>query len=199
MKLTWGIINELIGKKTRQLPKENMKLNDTIINPEDTARTFNSFFVNLGPNLASKLDKPNEDFNEFLPEPTNSTLFLNPTNPTEIINIAKDLNTSKSQGHDRISTSLLKQIIHSIASPLTHIFNLSISTGKCPNSLKIAKVNPIFKKDDPHEISNYRPISILPSISKILEKIIYDRLYKFLITWELLNPNQYGFRKKSLD
>ena len=59
MKLTWGSINELIGKKTRQLPKENMKLNDTIINPEDAARTFNSFFVNLGPNLASKLDKPN--------------------------------------------------------------------------------------------------------------------------------------------
>ena len=199
MKLTWGIINELIGKKKNAaiIPKENMKLNDTIINPEDTARTFNSFFVNFGPNLASKLDKPNEDFNEFLPEPTNSTLFLNPTNPTEIINIAKELNTSKSQGHDRISASLLKQIIHSIASPLTHIFNLSISTDKCPNSLKIAKVNPILKKDDPHEISNYRPISILPSISKILEKIIYDRLYTFLITWELLNPNQYGFRKKN--
>ena len=78
---------------------------------------------------------------------------------------------------------------------MCHIFNLSISTGICPDFLKIAKVNPVFKKDNPHEITNYRPISILPSISKILEKIIYNRLYKFLDTFHFLNLNQYGFRK----
>ena len=93
-----------------------------------------------------------------------------------------------------MSTSLLKQIIHVIATPLSHIFNLSISTGKCPDSFEIAKVNPVFKKVDPHEITNYRPIDILPSVSKSLEKIIYDRLYKFLITCDFLIPNQDGFR-----
>ena len=56
-------------------------------------------------------------------------------------------------------------------------------------------MTPIYKKDDPHEISNYRPISILSSISKIIEKIVYNRLYEFLNKNQLLNPNQYGLGK----
>jgi len=170
-------------------------VNDDLIHIENLANTYNSHFVNLGPNLANKFEKQNVNFTKFLPKQHSSSLFFNPTNPNEIINITKDLKSSKSQGHDRISTSLLKQIIHSIVSPLNHIFNLSIATGIVPKSLKIAKVNPIFKKGDPHEISNYRPISILPSISKILEKIIYKRLYTFLDIYALLNLNQFGFRK----
>ena len=195
MKTTWEIINDLIGKKPKILPKDNFTVHDVAINSEDVADTFNSFFVNIGPSLADKLDRPNENFVKFLPIPINSSLFLNPTNVQELIEITKNLKSSKSQGYDRISTFLLKQIIHYIASPLCHIFNLSISTGICPDFLKIAKVNPVFKKDNPHEITNYRPISILPSISKILEKIIYNRLYKFLDTFHFLNLNQYGFRK----
>ena len=185
----------MIGKKTKKIPNDNFTTDNTGIRSEDVADTFNSYFVNIGPNLANKLNTPNEDFATYLPEPSNSSLFFNPTDPSEITEITKNLKSSKSQGHDKISAFLLKEIIHFIASPLTHIFNLSINTGKCPESLKIAKVNPIFKKDNPHEISNYRPISILPSISKILEKIIYNRLYTFLDTFHLLNLNQYGFRK----
>ena len=64
-----------------------------------------------------------------------------------------------------------------------------------PNSLKLAKVIPVYKKDDSFLISNYRPISLLPSISKVLEKLVYKRLFKFLINNNLLNPNQFGFRK----
>ena len=195
MKSTWGIINDLIGKKRKKPLTDNFTMDNVNIKSEDIAHSFNSFFVNIGPNLANKLSKPNESFSKFLPEPANSSVFFNPTSPNEIIELTKNLKSSKSQGHDRISNFLLKQIIHFIASPLTHIFNLSINTGTCPESLKIAKVNPVFKKDNPHEISNYRPISILPSISKVLEKIIYKRLYKFLDTFNFLNSNQYGFRK----
>ena len=104
------------------------------------------------------------------------------------------MNTTKSSGYDGISVYLLKKIIFYIATPLTYIFNLSLSIGKCPNSLKLAKVIPIFKKDDSTLISNYRPISLLPSISKILEKIVYKRLYRFLQNYNLLIPNQFGFR-----
>ena len=106
------------------------------------------------------------------------------------------LKTSRSSGHDGISVFLLKRIIINIATPLSYIFNLSISTGKCPSSFKTAKVIPVFKKDDPSLLTNYRPISILPSMSKILEKIIYKRLYIFLQVNDILIPNQYGFRKK---
>ena len=89
----------------------------------------------------------------------------------------------------------MKQIIYYIVTPLNHIFNTSLLTGKCPNSLKLAKVVPIYKKDDSSLISNYRPISLLSSISKILEKIIYKRLDNFLKCNNLLIPHQFGFRK----
>ena len=109
--------------------------------------------------------------------------------------IVQTLKSSASTGYDGISVNLLKKIIHFIVSPLTHIFNLSIASGIFPNSLKIAKVIPIYKKDDSSTVSNYRPISILPAISKILEKIIHQRLYDFLNCNNLLIPNQFGFRK----
>ena len=146
MKATWEVINDLIGKKkkTKKLPNDDFTMDDTVIKSEDVADTFNFFFVNIGPTLANKLHKPNENFTTFLPEPTNSSLFFNPTDPHEITEITKNLKSSKSQGHDRISASLLKPIICYIASHLTHIFNLSISTGKCPESLKVAKVNPVL-------------------------------------------------------
>ena len=84
MKATWGIINDLIERKKHKLPSEMFTLNRTIIKPEDTVDTFNSYFVNLGPNLANKFDRPNVHFTKFLPEPTSSSLFFYPTNPTEI-------------------------------------------------------------------------------------------------------------------
>ena len=76
MKATWGIINDLIGKKTKQLPKENFTFNHTLINSEDTSNTFNSYFVNLGPNLANKFDGQGANFTKFLPKFLPSSLFF---------------------------------------------------------------------------------------------------------------------------
>ena len=121
---------------------------------------------------------------------------LIPTNQHEILKIVKALKSKKSTGYDGISTKLLKQIIRNIVIPLEHIFNLSLSAGCCPDLLKLAKVIPIYKKDDPNKVTNYRPISLLPCISKILEKIIYKRLDSFLSLNKILIPAQFGFRKK---
>ena len=166
-----------MGTRADPPPNDNITLNGSKVDPSFQAKSFNSFFTNIGPELASKINSPNAHFTDYLPEPNPESLFLNPTDPTEIINITRSLNTSKSHGHDRISMSLLKEIIHPLANPLSNIFNKSLSQGIFPDLFKIAKVNPIFKKDNPHEISNYRPISLLPSISKILEKIVYNRLF----------------------
>ena len=76
-----------------------------------------------------------------------------------------------------------------------HIFNLSLTTGTFPEAFKIAKVVPIYKKDDSFQVSNYRPVSILSSLSKVLERLVYNRLYCFLTENGLLNQDQYGFRK----
>ena len=107
----------------------------------------------------------------------------------------KNFKNGKSSGYDDISPSIVKSAIVFITKPLAYIFNLSISTGIFPDALKVAKVVPVFKKDDPHVFSNYRPISLLPCFSKILERLIYNRLDHFLTRFNILHDNQYGFRK----
>ena len=97
---------------------------------------------------------------------------------------------------DNISSKLLKTIVNEIAPILSHIFNRSLATGTAPSLLKIAKITPHFQIGDNRIFSNYRPISILPSISKILEKIMYVRIYYFITTNNILSPHQFGFRAK---
>ena len=110
--------------------------------------------------------------------------------------IINNLKPKNSSGHDNISLILLKASINSIAKPLTCIINQSLKTGRFPSKLKVAKIIPIFKKDDEHDFNNYRPISLLPSISKVFEKTIYTQLFQYLTVNSLLHANQYGFRAK---
>ena len=90
---------------------------------------------------------------------------------------------------------VVQQVIPQIATQLAHIFNISFTTGIVPNKLKIAKVIPIYKNENPELFPNYRPISILPSISKILERLMYNRLYNFLAEHNIISKKQYGFRE----
>ena len=192
----WNIVKDIFGKKKHV--NTNITVNGReVTNPNESANLFNDYFVNIGPTLASKIDAGNDHFTQYLTEPHQDSLFFNPTTYHEIVSIVNSLKSSKSSGYDGLSVHFLKQVIHFIAPPLVHIFNLSLSFGRCPNSLKLAKVIPIYKKDDHSQIKNYRPISLLPSISKILEKIVYKRLFAFLTKHNILIPNQFGFRKKS--
>ena len=108
------------------------------------------------------------------------SIFLQPTDENEIRKIAFDLPSKASCGHDRVSNVLLKEIITHIAEPLCLIFNQSILTGEFPDDMKLAEVVPLYKSKEHYNESNYRPISLLTTISKILEKIVYKRVYKFL-------------------
>ena len=120
-------------------------------------------------------------FSRFLPCPLINTIFLNNTNQSEIINIVQTFKPKTSTGHDGLSMKLLKQIMYYIASPLEYIFNLSLQNGKCLNMLQIAKViYQYIRKTTKTQINNYRPLSVLPTISKILEKVVYKRLISFL-------------------
>ena len=83
-----------------------------------------------------------------------------------------------------------------ISIPLTIIFNLSITAGVVPNELKIAKVIPIYKKENPEVFSNYRPVSVLPCFSKILERLVFNRCIHYIDKYEILNDKQFGFRSK---
>ena len=104
------------------------------------------------------------------------------------------LETKTRSGNDNISSKLLKILNHSVSTAISIVINKSLSTGTVPNTLKIAKVIPIYKAKDKTDMGNYRPISLLPSISKVLEKIVHSRLYKFLTNNKILSENQFGFR-----
>ena len=110
--------------------------------------------------------------------------------------IISDLSTKDSYGHDAISTKLLKYISNEICKPLTLVVNQCLQTGIFPDNMKLAKVIPIYKKSDSSNMSNYRPISILPSISKIIEIIVFNQLNTYFHKHKLLNTNQYGFQSK---
>jgi len=104
------------------------------------------------------------------------------------------LKNKNSLGVDNISTKLLKQIINPIANQLAQIINQSFATGAVPNKLKIARVIPIFKNGDKSLLVNYRPISILPAISKVFEKAVLTRLKSYLEHNSILDRSQHGFR-----
>ena len=102
---------------------------------------------------------------------------------------------NKSPGYDNISSKIIKLTAKNISEPLTHIFNTTFLTGIIPDKLKIALVTPIFKTNENNKFKNYRPISVLSCFSKLLEKLMYKRLIKFIEKNKILSKHQYGFRQ----
>jgi hypothetical protein len=123
-------------------------------------------------------------------------LELKHTTTHEINNIIQSLSTKDSRGYDEISSRILKISATFIISPLTFIFNRILTTGVFPERLKFSEVTPLFKKGSKTDLSNYRPISLLPVFLKLIEKIIYKRLYSYLMEHNLLVDEQFGFREQ---
>ena len=167
----------------------------TYTNSLKIANKFNVFFVNVGPSLAKTFSPNTNNHKQYLTGSYNSIIFLSPISPSEIITTINLLKNSKSEGIDGISISVIKSCADILALPLYYIFNASISHGIFPDSLKVAKIIPIFKNDDCSNFSNYRPISILSCFSKILEKLVYKRFLAYLEKYDILNYHQYGFQK----
>ena len=196
IKNTWKVMKEIIGKTkvcNDNFPKRLVIDKTEITNKKSIAETFNEYFVNVGPSLASVIPKSNVHFTSNLP--ATYTIFEE-TNLTE--QEFKDAYTSlkgnRSPGFDDINVNVVKCVYDEIKQPLMHVFNQSLKYGVFPEKMKIARVTPIFKTGEKYSISNYRPISVLPCFSKILEKIMYNRLYSYLTENNLLYEKQFGFR-----
>ena len=175
-------------------PKKVLLGKETITNSKLIAENFNNFFTEIGPKLASEIEKPAKTFDVYLKKVD----VLQPEYPLSI-NELKDaffsLQTNKSPGHDEISFDVIKSCFGSLSKPLLHIFRLSLEEGIFPDDLKTAKVTPIFKAGDENDFGNYRPISVLSCFSKILEKIMYKRLFNHLSEHNLLYHKQFGFQQ----
>ena len=198
MKQTWNTINNILGRGKKQSAHNKFKddIGNVFINPEDISNQFNDFFVNVGPKLASNIQSTGKSYFEYLKNPINSSMYMKPIVEMDITRIIEKFNPNKSAGDDNIGNFIIKRVAKEIVKPLTQIFNLSISTGSVPEKLKIAKVIPIYKKQDAEIFSNYRPVSLLPCFSKILERLVFDQCINYINTYEILNDKQFGFRSK---
>ena len=123
------------------------------------------------------------------------SIYFEPTNDEEIVNIIKDLNPNKAPGYDDIPTKLIKAAAHSLSRFLFSISNSCLESGHYPDGLKIARVTPLQKGSCKSEMKNYRPISILSVFNKIFETIIKHRLLNFWKKCNVFVPTQFGFRE----
>ena len=122
-------------------------------------------------------------------------MFIEPVTEYELQIEINNLNENKSAGHDEVIAKMIKKISESIIKPLTYIYNLLFQTGKIPNFLKLAIVSPIYKANENNLFENYRPISVLTCFSKLLEKLMYKRLYNYVEKHQILSEHQFGFRR----
>ena len=197
VKKTWSLINELRGKKKTVVTERR-----------EIANGFNLFFSSIARKLNSKvqLSRPvtkvtgenllvDEKFTKYYKckNRVMNSIYLSPCDEEEIIAIIRELENGKASD---ISINLLKKIGRQLSPHLTRFFNWFLENGVFPQILKIGSITPIFKKGDSRFFDNYRPVSTLPIFGKILEKVIYSRLYSFFSYSNIIYDQQFGFRKK---
>ena len=182
-------IRSLALVRVRSLSRALHNINDPLV----IAEAFNHYFVNVGPSLANAIPATDTDPLSFTATSENS-FFAAPTCADEVRSIALSLRNSAA-GPDGINTALLKENLAFFIDPLVHAFNLSLQQGTFPCELKAAKVIPLFKSGNQRLVQNYRPISLLPSLSIILERLMGNRLTAFLESSNAFYKLQFGFRR----
>ena len=192
----WEIVNELMNKKKTKstlpdgLHDENGQL---ISNPQKIANKLNSHFVQKRMELASELPKTETSiYSNMGPRCVNEISFSG-FQQNDVRDCFNELNVKKA--FVKISPKILKWLTNPLVPILTKVFNRYMEIGKYPNLLKVGKVTPLFKGGVKTNHENYRPISVLPQINRIFEKLIHKILVRFLTNNNILTQNQFGFRK----
>jgi len=199
-KKTWEILRKAINnKKKKENSIQNLIIEGKLINdPKLMADKFNTFFANIATDIVNSIH-PSDSNLDFSPPPEQNSTFNfadNPLTRSEILDSISLLKNKDTKDDNGISSSLIKHLSFSLVDPLFHIFSKSLSTGYVPKQFKISKIVPIFKSGCKESMDNYRPIALLDTFSKILEKIVCSRLSIYLENNNLINPHQYGFRKE---
>ena len=158
---------------------------------------MNSFFCSIGKDLASDIEGGYDPlfFGDYFLHGDAAKFALKSIHAEQIREAVGKLKASKSFGHDGFSSYFLKLVIPVIEDSLVYIFNTSLETSQFPDPWTIARVSPIFKDGEKTEKSNYRPISVLPVVSRLFEKLVFSQLYQYLNTNCFINSNQSGFRE----
>ena len=162
----------------------------TITNSGEIATAFNEYFVNIGRKVSSQIHQ----HSHYLVNEANKCIQFETVNKSNINDAINRLKNKSSYGHDEISNKIIKHAKYVLIRPLMLIINQMLQTGEFPNDLKISRVKPLFKSGEASSFSNYRPISLLPSFSKIFEYVIFKQLYSYLDDNRLFSLEQYVFR-----
>ena len=193
---TWQLVNELSSRQHMKKGIADIEIGDIkITSASEMAEAFNWHFANIGHDLAR--DIPSAD-TDTVPESylisTNATFSFKRCSPNEVLKLLEKLDTKKWTGLDNLPSRMLKIAAGVLAPSLAFLFNQSISSGIVPTEWKLARVTPIFNKGKRQDVNNYRPISIIPAVAKVFERIIYDQFFKYLNENDLLVNCQSGFR-----
>ena len=191
----WKTINNLIpGKKQcASGPKSVLDKNGIeVSDKKEMAKIFNNFFASVGSKLGKTFNF--SDTNHINPSTNKNMFVFSNVRLSTVQKIISNLDNNKATGLDEINVRSLKAGSPILSYYLTHIFNLSLSSGKVPKCWKKKRVTPVFKKGDTDDVNNYRPISILSVSMKVFEKVVHSQVYDFLIDSKILSENQSGFR-----
>ena len=160
------------------------------------AHKFNEYFTKISPQLARSIDTSHKiPFNNYLKSPCQLSFQFQYTTPYGIEKIIGDLKPKSSAGYDNLSSILLKDIKDFISRPLSIIINQSLCSDIFSSKLKLAKVKPLYKKEDQRVFANYWPISLLSSLYKLFEKVAFKQILEYFTSNYLLFEIQYGFRE----
>jgi len=173
----WSELKLIIGKANDKSLESKFLINNILIIDKQTiSNEFANFFSSIGRKLAQNIPQSNKPHTDYMPRNNPDSIFLFPANPIEVQKIISTLQNKNSRGHDNLSNTIIKKLNAAISEPLSMIFNNSLLNGYYPDKMKLAKVIPVYKNNDKRVLNNYRPISLLPSISKVFEKIVYKRV-----------------------
>ena len=201
----WQHIKDLNGKSSSKLPEELKTEDGTSNDPNTIIEKLNCYFAKISDKLKAERTKQNDDDVTFdwnkvksyvrskVPDNVQFNIPLMTYN--DLLSSINSLDNHKATGLDGLTPRIIKLSCNVIANPLLQIINICIHTGTFPASLKLGKILPIFKGGDKSDPSNYRPISILSVISKLIEKHVTKHLFGYLNKYDLLNKSQSGLRK----
>lgn len=196
-KKMWNCIKSVIGLKKEQNPVEYIEVNnERISGSKNIANCFNSYFSSLGEQLTPNIPTTNQSFREFLPPPCPNSIFVEPLYPVKVFNLIKSIKPKMSTDNDGLSMFLISSVAEGICAPLSSIYNLSIESGVFPDKLKISKTIIIHKGGSLSLMDCFRGVSLIPTLSKPLERYIFQTVYSFLDSNNFWSPRQFGFRPK---
>ena len=199
-KKLWQLINRVSGK----MNDKSSSIDCLSINGikeyrgEQISNTLAKYFANVGETFANKVSASTRSISSYLEalQKNSESLFFVPSSVEEINKIIVSLPSKRSCGPDNISNILLKELAPVLCEPLCMITNQSMHSGIFPDLMKLAEVVPLYKNKSRETETNYRPISLLTTMSKVVEKVVYERVYRFLTKTNQICETQYGFRPK---